>query len=162
MRRLLIAVVVVAGATGLFWRGVTAHQAANQRPNSDRDLTLGKTTLVDPQLPAPFIFTDESPGDSTLLPRSYDGAPPLVPHSLDGLVPIAREENLCLFCHAIGSTDPGDPPQVPRSHFIDWRVAPDVVRDTVAGARWTCTTCHVRQSDAPTPVGNTFGSAVKE
>ena len=156
---------VVVGA-GVIVRGVAPNQAATAPGQTsdrlaapDRDLGLGKTTLTDDRVPPVFVFTEEMPGDTQLLPRSFDGAPPLIPHSVDGLIPITREENLCVFCHAIGSTDPGNPPQAPRSHWIDWRAAPGVVRDTVAGASWACTACHVAQSTAPPLVVNTFGSS---
>ena len=90
--------------------------------------------------------------------RASWSAPPLVPHSLEGLVPITREDNMCLMCHATAATDPGDPPGLPKSHLMDMRAAANVVRDVVAGARWTCTSCHVPQTDATALVGNTFGS----
>jgi len=123
-----------------------------------RDLGLRDSTLADDHEPPVFAFPDEGPGGNPLLPRSFDGAPPLVPHSLDGLVPITAEENLCLLCHATGSADPDDPPQAPHSHLVDRRASPEVMRDSVAGARWTCLACHVVQSDAPALVVNTFGS----
>ncbi len=152
MRRLLMPVIGV----GLLATGVVL--GVGQVGVPDRDLSLRRTDVKDDRAPRPFVFVEDAPGGNALLPRSYDGAPPLVPHALDGLVPITREDNMCLLCHATGSTDPADPPQAPRSHFIDWRAAPDVVRDTVSGARWTCTSCHVPQTDAPPLVGNTFSA----
>ena len=166
MRCVCMAAMLVAVGAGVIVRGVAVDQAATAAGQSsdrpavpDRDLGLRKTTLTDDRVPPVFVFTEETPGDSQLLPRSFDGTPPLIPHSLDGLVPITRDENLCLLCHATGSTDPGDPPQAPRSHWIDWRAAPGVVRDTVAGASWACTACHVAQSNASPLVVNTFGSS---
>jgi cytochrome c-type protein NapB len=155
---MLMAVVVAVGLVA-FIRGVAADQAAGQRSIPDRDIGLRKTTLAEDRAPEPFVFTDDVPGGNTLLPRAYDGAPPLIPHTVDGFVPITQDGNFCVVCHATGSTDPEDPPQVPRSHRIDWRAAPDVVREDVAGARWVCTSCHVPQSDAQPLVGSTFGRA---
>lgn len=128
-------------------------------PVSDREIGLRRTPLTDDLAPPVYRYPEAAPGESTKLPRSWEGAPPLVPHSLAGLIPITREENLCLFCHAIGSTEPTDPPQVPKSHLTDYRRAPDIVRDSVAGARWNCTACHVMQSDAPALVGNIYRAA---
>jgi cytochrome c-type protein NapB len=135
-----------------------AGQSPEPRAVTERDLGLRDSTLADDREPPVFAFPDEGPGGNPLLPRSFDGAPPLVPHSLDDLVPITAEENLCLLCYATGSTAPDDPPQVPRSHLVDWRASPEVVRDSVASARWTCRACQVVQSDAPALVVNTFGS----
>jgi len=125
-------------------------------PVSDRDIGLRRTPLADDLAPPVYRYPEAAPGESTRLPRAWDGAPPLVPHSLDGLIPITRDDNLCVSCHATGSTDPKDPPQVPKSHLTDYRRAPDVVRESVAGARWNCTACHVMQTNAPALVGNTY------
>ena len=150
-RRLMV--VVVAGA-------VVGSAGACRAPAGvpDRELGLRKTPLADDQAPPVVVFKGDSPGNNQRLLRSYEGAPPVIPHNLDGMAPITREENFCVACHASGSTDPADPPQVPRSHLVDWRTAPGVVRESVAGARWNCTACHVVQSDSAALVPNTFGS----
>ena len=140
--------------------GVVAWSVASRSPAGvpDRDLGLRKTTLADDQAPPIVVFAGDTPGSNQRVPRTYVGAPPVIPHSLDGLVPITREDNLCVLCHNSGSIDKTNPPQVPTSHRIDWRGAPGVVRDSVAGARWNCTACHVAQSTSPALVPNTFGS----
>ena len=156
MRRVLL-VLLVAAVVAVAFRIGMPDGTADRAPVSDLDLGLRKTALTDDRVPPIFVFTDAAPGGNVRLARAYDGAPPLIPHSLDGFVPITSAENTCLLCHQTGSTDPADPPQVPRSHLTDFRGAPDVVRETVAGARWNCTACHVMQSDAPVLVENRFG-----
>lgn len=156
MRRALLVGVVAAGVVFAAWR--VAQSERSGPPVSDLEIGLRKTALTDDRVPPRAVFTDAAPGSNAKLARAYDGAPPLIPHSLDGLVPIRVSENSCLMCHQTGSTDPADPPQVPASHRTDLRAAPTVVRETVAGARWNCTACHVMQSDAPALVGNRFGS----
>ncbi len=131
-------------------------------PVSDRDLGLRRTPLTDDLPPPVYRYPEAAPGESTRLPRFWEGAPPLVPHSLEGLIPITREDNLCLFCHSNGSTEPTAPPQVPVSHLTDYRRAPDVVGESVAGARWNCTACHVMQTDAPALVANTHRVVIKK
>ena len=160
MRRILMVVVlliVVVAAYQFTTRGRVATGAAI----SDVSLGLRKTALDDDRAPATVVYTDASPGENPLIARSYEGAPPVIPHSLEGFMPITSSENTCLMCHQLGTRDPGDPPQVPASHMTDLRRAPDVVRDTVAGARWNCTACHVVQSNAPLLVGNRFTSGRK-
>jgi len=51
---------------------------------------------------------------------------------------------------------PGEPTPLPASHYTDLRNAPGKVGDTVTGARWVCTSCHVPQTDAKPLVGNRF------
>lgn len=153
---LMVLVVVLAGS--LVARATQAP-APPAVPVSDRDIGLRRTPLDADLAPPVYRYPEAAPGEGIRLPRSWEGAPPLVSHSLVGLVPITREDNMCLFCHANGSTDPADPPQVPKSHMTDYRRAPDVVREEIAGARWNCTACHVMQTDAPALVGNTYRAA---
>lgn len=155
VQRVLLVLLVAAVVTMASRRA--SPDGASGPGVSDLDIGLRRSALTDDRVPPLAVFTDASPGGNDRLARAYDGAPPLVPHSLEGFVPIRSSENACLLCHQTGSTDPADPPQVPRSHLTDLRAAPDVVRETVAGARWNCTACHVMQSDAPVLVGNRFG-----
>lgn len=92
-----------------------------------------------------FDYPAEAPGDSKRLPRPWAGAPPLVPHSLDGLLPITREENACTLCHATEG-DADGPPAVPASHVLR---AAGGGEAALAGNRWVCTSCHVPRSNAP-------------
>ncbi len=157
-RRVLMGLMVLVAAVAavVVFRTVVQDRMTDPPPISDRELGLRKTALTDDRVPPVFVFTDAAPGDNERLPRAWDGEPPLIPHGLDGFLPITSSENTCLLCHQTGSTDPEDPPQVPSSHLIDVRAAPAVVRETVAGARWHCTACHVIQSRAPALVGNTY------
>ena len=153
-RRMLMLLLAV-GVVAITSRIVMRNSAGSPSPVPALELGLRKTALTDDRVPAAFAYTEAAPGESQRLPRPYDGAPPLIPHSLVGFVPITSE-NTCLVCHQTGNTDPAGPPQVPLSHRTDFRRAPGVVRETVAGARWNCTACHVMQSNAPVLVGNTF------
>ena len=150
---LMVLLVVLIG--GLAARAMQTPKSS-AAPVSDRDIGLRRTPLTEDLAPPVYRYPEAAPGESTKLPRSWDGAPPLVPHSLDGLIPITREDNLCVFCHAKDGAEPADPPQIPKSHRTDYRRAPTVVRETVAGARWNCTACHVMQTNAPALVGNTY------
>ena len=125
---------------------------------SDWQLGLAKAPVSEDRAPALFAYGEQAPGESQRLPRPFDGAPPLIPHSIDGLVPVTREENTCVMCHAAGEPVPDGPPHAPPSHFVDWRNAPNVAGEEIAGSRWVCTSCHVPQSDSPALVGNSFSS----
>lgn len=95
------------------------------------------------------------PGRSTRIPRTWDGQPPAVPHSVRGLVPVTPKANACVRCHGRAGATSGPPP-APRSHFVDARTAPDEVRADLAPNRYVCTACHVTQTNAPPLVGSTF------
>ena len=157
MRRALTAAMVAVLSVVGFAGAPAQQQSAGtpaEAPVSDRQLGLAKVRLTEDRAPARFNYSEQGPGESQRLSRPFEGAPPLIPHSLDGLVPVTREENMCVACHATGEAVPGGPPHAPPSHFIDWRNAPGVARTEIAGSRWVCTSCHVPQSDAPLLVEN--------
>jgi nitrate reductase cytochrome c-type subunit len=91
---------------------------------------------------------DKRPGQSQRLPRSWEGAPALIPHAIKGLTPIGAKRNACVGCHGRPGATSGPPP-APASHFVDLREAPGTARPQVAGSRWNCTACHVPQTNAP-------------
>ena len=109
-------------------------------------------------VPAPksFEYAAKEPGDGKILPRPFDSAPPLIPHTIEGILPVIRAENACLACHAVDKAEPGGAVPIPASHYLDLRNAPTVKRAEIAGSRYVCTACHVPQTDAKALVGNTF------
>ncbi len=145
-------------------------------------LSLRKTDIVDESKAAPIDakFDAKAPGQAKTLERSYENAPPLIPHSVDGLVPITIKNNQCLGCHmpdvakGVGATP------IPESHFTDFRPKTElkdgkIVKDgkvvanttdvTVAKfkklkklnpARFNCTQCHVPQANVKPLVKNNF------
>jgi len=129
------------------------QEPAQEPPSTDDELT--RTFSV--KEPPVVVPQSSDPGDSTLLARDFEGAPPLIPHSLEGLVPITREENLCVDCHFVQEAEEGDPTPIPESHLRDLRRSPEKVGETVAGARYHCVLCHVAPTSAAPLVGNRFG-----
>ena len=98
-------------------------------------------------------YTAAEPGESTVLERPYDIAPPLVPHAVDGLV-ISRTTNDCLDCHVDGDElDDGHvATKIPPSHFVNAYTGSKSTTDVV-GNRYYCLQCHVPQADATFPSG---------
>jgi nitrate reductase cytochrome c-type subunit len=90
-------------------------------------------------------YTRAAPGASEILPRDYPGAPPFIPHSLNGLT-ITTDLNVCLSCHATGlSFGEGHTATViPLSHYtdqVDWTVT-----EELQDLRYDCLLCHLQQS----------------
>lgn len=95
------------------------------------------------------VRNDQSqPGERPGLPRWNDQAPPVIPHGIADFVPITAAENACVMCHAVAEAAEGDPTPIPDSHYRDLRNAPEVRRETIAGSRYVCTSCHVPLTDA--------------
>jgi len=125
-----------------------------------------------------------SPGASTRFERAYKDAPPMIPHSVEGLLPITKMNNQCIGCHlpevaqSVGSTP------IPETHFTNYRPATtmkdgvvikegqvlgknmpntaDIViaettkTNTLYQGRFNCTQCHAPQSKTDAAVANTF------
>lgn len=128
-------------------------------PISDTELGLAKGSVFDvPSPPAP-VRNGAAPGDLAPVGRAFAGAPPRVPHTVADFLPITREENWCVDCHALDWTAPGagDPTAIPVSHFVNLRGDTDEIGGRIRGARWVCVTCHVADTEAAPLVGNSFG-----
>ena len=108
----------------------------------------------------------------------------MIPHSVEGLLPITKMNNQCIGCHmpevapSVGSTP------IPPSHFTNYRpdtrmkgdmvlkegqvlgsmlkntadivIADAKKGDTLYQGRFNCTQCHAPQSKTKTDVANTF------
>lgn len=121
----------------------------------DEDLGLSKTSVLDVPSPSAFEYKGADPGENTNLPRSYHTAPPMIPHSIQGMVPITQESNLCRDCHVnpdlIGQKiDKGVPNPAPASHYAD------VKAGQLYMGRFNCTQCHTPQANVKLLVDNVF------
>lgn len=128
-------------------------------PISDTELGLAKGSVFEvPSPPAP-VRNGAAPGDLAPAGRAFPGAPPRVPHTVGDFLPITREENWCVDCHALDWTTPaaGDPTSIPVSHYVNLRGDTDEIGGRVRGARWVCVTCHVADTEALPLVGNSHG-----
>ncbi len=149
---------------------------------SEESLGLRKTDLYSEEktLPAMADYSAPAPGTSKRFERAYDNAPPMIPHSVDGLLPITKGNNACLGCHmpdvapAMGATP------IPASHFANFR--PDTALDDrgkilkegqavdntgdfkmivkktdhLYKGRYNCSQCHAPQANIAPAVANNF------
>ena len=165
---------------------IAAEELGSKKEIAEKDFGLRKTDLYD-ETDAEGDKTDytrPAPGTSTKFERAFKDAPPMIPHSVDGLLPITRNNNQCVGCHmpdiapAIGATP------IPASHFTNYRpstmmkegmvlkegqvlgstmantadikIAQAKKSDTLYQGRFSCTQCHAPQSNTKTDVANTF------
>ncbi len=157
----------------------------NNKTVSAESLSLRKTAVQSEATvkPAKVEYTKAAPGEAKVIERSFDNAPPLIPHSVVGLVPITINNNSCLGCHlpsvasSIGAT------AIPKSHFVNFRpieiiakngklikkgnivakpnngsndVYATYTKGKLYAGRYNCTQCHISQSDSKPLVKNTF------
>jgi len=129
----------------------------------DSQLGLNKLPLKDVSTPSSFSYSDKFPGSSDVLPRSYPGAPPQIPHNIESFLPVSKDNNMCKGCHDspdnIGKPRvKGTPTPIPESHYTDLRFGKEKGKQII-GARMVCTQCHVPQATVAPLVENTFSSA---
>ncbi len=132
----------------------------------ENSLGLRKTSVFDEQnTKTPGVeYSKQGPGSSKRFGRSYENAPPQIPHSVSGLLPITQKENRCLGCHipAVAKSMKATP--LPKSHFYDMRykkeLAPkDLIKaqaENISNTRYECVLCHVPQATNVKPLANTF------
>jgi len=66
-------------------------------------------------------FSRPAPGASTKFERAFVNAPPMIPHSVDGLLPITQSNNQCLGCHMPEVAKSVNATPIPVSHFTNYR-----------------------------------------
>ncbi|MCH5336153.1 MAG: nitrate reductase cytochrome c-type subunit [Campylobacter sp.] len=105
-------------------------------------------------------YNGTQPGESTLVERSYENAPPIIPHSIEGMLPITTDNNSCLSCHDKSiAKDVGATP-IPATHYYDYRHNKKT-GNSISDARFNCNQCHVALSDAKPLVENNFKADFK-
>lgn len=99
--------------------------------------------------------TGLQPGESVLLERSFENAPPMISHAIDDMLPITKDNNMCLSCHIKEvAKDAGTVP-APATHYFDF-TNNKPTGDVISNARFNCTQCHTPQSDVQPLVKNNF------
>jgi cytochrome c-type protein NapB len=165
---------------------ISLEDLGNKESISEASLGLRKTNLYseDTTTVNETDYNRPSPGASTKFERAFKDAPPMIPHSVEGLLPITKMNNQCLGCHlpevapSVGSTP------IPATHFTNYRpsttmkdgivlkegqvlgknmpntsdvvIAETTKSDTLYQGRFNCTQCHAPQSKTDTAVANTF------
>lgn len=104
---------------------------------------------------ADINWTKPAAGESKRYDRSFENAPPLIPHDLEGLIPITADNNMCVSCHMPEvAKDVGATP-IPKSHLYSIRNKKDL-QGKLSDDRFNCTTCHVPQANVEAKFKNNF------
>lgn len=95
------------------------------------------------------------PGESTRYDRSFENAPPLIPHDISDLIPITKDNNMCVSCHMPEVAESVGATPIPKSHLYSIRFNKDKGGE-LSQDRYNCTTCHVPQANVKPRVKNNF------
>ena len=140
-------------------QGASSEQGAMLK---DSEIGLRKVELEnekDVKLPS-YEYSKSEAGESQKIERSYENAPPMIPHSIEDMLPITQDNNMCLTCHDPAVAADVGAVAVPSSHTYDLRAEKKL--DEVANARFNCVLCHTPQANLAPAVGNTFTPAFRQ
>lgn len=104
---------------------------------------------------ADINWTKPAAGESKRYDRSFENAPPLIPHDLEGLIPITADNNMCVSCHMPEVAKEVGATPIPKSHLYSIRNKKDL-EGKLSDDRFNCTTCHVPQANVEAKFKNNF------
>ena len=151
--------------------------SGNNDEVSEEELGLRKTDLYSENdtLGQMAQLVKTAAGQSENIERSFENAPPLIPHTVEGFLPIKAKSNTCLACHLPELAEAAKATSVPVSHLMNFR--PDMIEkdgkyfvnadeannevievklEKLSFTRYNCSQCHVAQADITVLVDNTF------
>jgi cytochrome c-type protein NapB len=165
---------------------ITKEDLGNKKVVTEEALGLRKVDLYseDKAEPAKTDYSRPAPGESQKFERAFLNAPPMIPHSVEGLLPITKDNNQCLSCHMPEAAKGVGATPIPESHFTNFRPTTvmkdgNVVKEgkvvgkdigntsdikvaeakhlkTLYQGRFNCSQCHAPQAKVDTAVANTF------
>jgi cytochrome c-type protein NapB len=153
---------------------------------SEASLGLRKTDLYSEQDTSGDATTygKEAAGASKTIDRAFQDAPPMIPHDVEGMLPIKIGSNMCMDCHMPEVAEAVKATPVPQSHLTDFRPKTGIAKDgritkngkavdntssqnmkyvtakkhktKLTGARYNCSQCHAPQSKGGNVPENNF------
>ena len=170
MNKLMICAMIFT----LFLAGCSSSNN-NEKYIADEDIDMSDELLLSDE----SILTDMPEyskvrgGESEMFDRSFENAPPLIPHRVGGFLPIKVDDNKCLRCHMPDKAPEFEAIPIPKTHFTSYR--PVVVEEDgkyrvdahegeviekdlghFNGAMFNCSQCHVPQAEVTVDIPNTF------
>ena len=167
---------------------IEKEDLGNKKEVDETVLGLRKTSLFKEDNVAPPAVKDDrpAPGTAPRFERAYVNAPPMIPHSVEGLLPITKDNNQCLGCHMPDVAKSTGATPIPPTHFTNYRpetvlkngelvkegkvvglkgdignvgdikLAKKKKLDHLYQGRFNCSQCHAPQANVDTAVANTF------
>jgi cytochrome c-type protein NapB len=147
---------------------------------SEKSLGLRKTDLYTESSTKSdkTMYLKNYAGSGVTISRAFQDAPPMIPHDVEGMLPIKINSNQCIDCHDPAVAKSMGATSLPKSHFTNFRPDTSLTKDgkivkngkvvqntssedlhdisikeqeTLAGARFNCSQCHAPQSDSAGP-----------
>lgn len=133
----------------------------NAKALDDKDIGLRHSDLVsEKQKTANIDYFAKEAGESEIFQRSFENAPPMISHTVEDMLPITADNNICESCHLPEVAKELEATAVPPSHFVDFRTGKKL--ETLAFQRFNCVQCHVPQANAKPLVKNSFRAVFRD
>mgnify|MGYP000406136004 CR=1 FL=1 len=167
----------LATAAAIFTAGCSTNTV------SEESLGLRKTDLYTEAANTTgdkTMYGTKAAGTSKMITRAFENAPPMIPHDVEGMLPITIDSNSCTGCHLPAVASSVEATAIPKSHFTNFRPSTAIAANgkitkegqevdntsdfltmgtslkDLNGARFNCTQCHAPQSTGKLVVENTF------
>ncbi len=175
--KLLIIVVVLS----CFMMSCSTNQSEDKDWIADENIDMSDELLLSDESPLTEMpeYSKLRGGESDLIERSFENAPPLIPHKIAGLLPIRVNDNKCLTCHIPHNATKFGATAMPLTHFTSYRpflteeeglVKVDAEDNVVVEtdlehfnlAMFNCSQCHVAQANVSAEIPNMFDPAFRQ
>jgi len=119
----------LAAASTLFFAGCndtnTPSKEITKKSISEESLGYRNVSLYDEKdATTPGVqYSTAAAGTSTKIKRAFQDAPPMIPHDTTGMLPIKKDNNMCITCHVDSAPYDKTIPAVPVSHMTNFRPA---------------------------------------
>ena len=172
----MVALISIGCAASSNAEAVTSVGTASNESAQSLSLRKGDAFSESDMVAAKTTYSDKAPGTSTRIERAFQDAPPMIPHSVEGLLPITTANNTCIGCHMPEVAPAMKATPIPKSHFVNFRpkhnfdgkqftkvidnqkneVAISEASTKLSMSRFNCSQCHAPQSTGALAVENTF------
>ena len=125
---------------------------------SDAEIASFRDTTIDDDNVefANFEYDATPAGQSQIIERSFENAPPMISHDVEGMMDITKDMNMCVTCHAPEYAKAMKATPVPASHLFDTFGKGKKVGKEIVASRYNCNLCHAPMTNAKPLIGNTF------
>lgn len=123
-------------------------------------------------------FSTDKPEVGITIERSFENAPPMIPHTTVGFFPIKMDNNICLSCHMPDKVEESGAREISKTHFQSWRPQLKLVngkyvnpedaemfvenREKLNNAYFNCSQCHAPQANVTINIENLFTREFRE
>jgi len=135
---------------------IVATGCAVSQSYTEEELGLRKTDIYTEKntVGDKTAYSTVAAGEAPVIQRAFENAPPMIPHDVEGMLPITKDANSCTGCHLPEVAEAVKATPMPKSHFFDMRM--QKVLTSMSEARYNCTQCHAPQSNNEPLVKNEF------